>query len=139
MPAYRSDQHLVHLSVTGVPLDNIQWDSFDGGDNVANDVSYPPGGMLPVVNLGGTPTRSDITLTRAWSDPLVAVYKKLDASVGRAPATIPVTTLDANGSPTGATVTYSGVVKSVARPGYDHKGSETAMLQVVIGSNTSIT
>jgi len=139
MPQYRADQHLVHLSVTGVPLDNIQWDTFSGGDLQAADVSYPPGGMLPVVNLGGTPTRSDITLTRAWSDALISVFKKLDASTGRGAATIPVQTLDANGSPTGATITYSGVVKSVARPDYDHKGNDTAMLTVVIGANASIT
>lgn len=138
MPVYRSDQAAVHVTVTGVALDNIVWDTFAGGDNTASSTNYPPGGMQPSIELGGVPTRSPITVTRAWSDALIGVYKALDQASGRTPGAISITTLDATGRPVGVTTTYTGVLLTVTRPGYDHATSAAGMLQLVFGMNESI-
>ena len=139
MPVYRADQHAIHLSVAGVTVDNIVWDKFDGGDLTVDAAQYLPGGMAPQINLGGTPKRSDITLNRAWSYPLVSAFKALDGVTGRAAATVTVQTLSSSGSPTGVPVTYTGVLNGVTRPSTDSTGSNTiANLQVVIGANRAI-
>ena len=135
---YRSDQAAIHVTVAGVPLDNVVWDTMEGGDNVAEDVAYLPGGMAPQINLGGLPKRGDITVTRIWSDALVRVYKQLDQASGQAGVTVTYTVLDASGQSTGSSVTYTGVLKSVTRPNYDSNTSSEAKLQLVIGANQVI-
>lgn len=139
MPVFfRSDQAAIHVSVAGVPLDNVVWDTFEGGDNAAEDVSYLPGGMAPQINLGGLPKRSDIKVTRIWSDALVRAYKQLDQAVGRSTATVTYTVLDAAGASTGEQVTYTGVLKMVTRPNYESNTSKEAMLELTIGANEVI-
>jgi hypothetical protein len=136
---YRANQAAIHLSVDGVALDNVVWDKFEGGDKQAGSTAYAPGGMLPVIELGDTPKRSPITLNRGWSDALIRAYKGLDASTGRKSAKVSVTTLNGDGVPTGETVTYSGIVGAVTRPGYDSEGGNAvAMLQVVINPDSEL-
>lgn len=137
---YRSDQAAVHLQVDGVALDNVVWDTMEGGDASSDGVNYLPGGMVPSVELGGIPKRSDLTLTRVWSDALWQVFKALDNACGRAGAKASYTQLDRSGQVVpGSTITYTGIVKSVARPNYDSNTSGEAKIQVVIGLNGSIT
>ena len=79
----RTDQAQINVEVPGVAFDKESWDVLEGGDNVAEEASVFPGGMKPLVQLGGFPKRSAITVMRPWADTLVPLYKALDAAVGR--------------------------------------------------------
>lgn len=141
MPQYfRSDTARVHLSATGVSLDSVSWDKMEGGDNTAETTNFMPGGMEPSVELGGPPKRSDLTLTRIWSDTLLNVFKKLDAGTGNMAATATYQVLDANKQPvSNGSITYTGIIKSVARPNYDSSTSTEASLVIIMGLNESLT
>lgn len=138
IPNYRSDQARIQVSVGGIPIDNVPWDSFSGGDNVATDVNYNPAGGQSI-NMGGIARRSDITVDRIWSDTLINAYGLLDQGVGVVPVSVSVTTTDANYQATGRTTTYTGILKGATRPAYDSSTSTEARLQLVIGVNGSIT
>lgn len=139
MALYRSDQARIGFQVPGVNLDIVSWDTFEGGENQANNLNYMPGGMQPAVDLGGVPQRSDITITREWSDTLAGIYKPLDNLTGKGTCTVSYQTLDANGNPVpGALFTYTGVIKSVSRPNYDSASSVNGKLQVVISCNSPV-
>jgi len=140
MPTYyRSDQARIQVRVTGIALDNVSWDVMQGGDNVAPSTNYPPGGMQPSVELGGTPRRNPLTVERIWSDTLVAAYKALDSGAGRLAATATYTVLDANGNPVpNSSITYTGVLLETARPDYDSTSSNEAKLRLTIGLNGPI-
>jgi hypothetical protein len=128
------------VAVTGVTLDTISWDKLEGGDPTAETSNYLPGGMEPSIELGGLPKRSDLVVHRIWSDTLVAVYKQLDNGVGRLPGAVTYTVLDANRNPLpGSTISYTGILKAVARPGYDSSTSTEALLSLTFGLNGSIT
>lgn len=137
---YRSDQGRIQVQVAGVALDNTSWDTMAGGDNAATTSPYMPGGMQPVIELGGVPVRSDLTITRIWSDTLINVYKQLDNGVGNLTVTASYTVLDANKNPVAnSTITYTGVLKSVARPDYDSSTTTAAKLTLTVGLNGPIT
>ena len=139
MNFYRSDQAAPHCTVAGVQIDNLLWDSMEGGDATAETVQYPPGGMAPTVDLGGIAKRSDLVITREWSDTLIGIYKQLDAGTGKARVTASYSNLDANGVIVpGSTITYTGTLKGVMRPNYQAGTAELAKLQLTIGMDVPI-
>lgn len=140
MPTYyRSDQQAIHVSIDGITIDNIVWDSFEGGDITAETVTYPPGGMGNKIDLGGIPSRSDITTAREWSDTLISVSKQLQNGVGAARATITKTTLGANKSVVpGSTETYTGTLKGVTVPPYQAGTAEDAKLSLVFAADVAV-
>ena len=144
MPNYRSNQFAIGLTVEGLPegkqTDKVRWDSLEGGDNTVEGTNYLPGGMAPLVALGGIPKRSALTLKRAWSTSLIEVFKALDQAAGQCPATITVATLKANGEvvENAPVITYTGVLGTVTRPNYAAETGETAYLQVVVDPNGPI-
>lgn len=131
MAEYRSDQGSIGLTVTGVTIDNISWDSMEGGDNVVEGQTYLPGGQRPQRSLGGTPKRSPLTLKRIWSDTLINVYKTLDELAGSAIVTATYTVTRA-GIPVAAPITYTGTLGTVTRPNYGSETPEKAFLQVMV-------
>lgn len=135
---YRSDQKSIGFTVSGITLDGVSWDSMEGGDPVAESVDVYPGGMAPQVALGGLPKWSEITIERLWSDVLVAQFKALTGVAGFAPITASDIILGANKVPTGVTITYTGVLTSVMRPGYKASESKDAYLQVKCSVNGQV-
>lgn len=140
MPTYyRTDQSAIHLAVDGITIDNNVWDSMEGGDNTAETVQYAPGAMGQMQDHGGIPKRSEMTLTREWSDLLVSIYKQLDLAVGAARVTASYSVLDANKNVVaGSTITYTGTLKGINRPNYQAGQAESAKLQVVIALDEDI-
>jgi hypothetical protein len=137
IPEYRSDQGSIGLTVAGVTLDNVSWDSFEGGDNTVEGQTYLPGGQRPQRSLGGTPKRSPITMKRIWSDTLINVYKQLDALAGSAVVTATYTVTRA-GIPVAAPITYTGTLGTVTRPNYGSETPEKAFLQIIIDPDGEI-
>lgn len=141
MPLYfRSDTARIQVTVAGITMPADSWSKMDGGDNVAETSQLLPGGMAPAVALGGLAKRSDLTAERPWSDALVAIYKQLDQAAGSAEVSATYTVLGGDKKPiAGSSVTYTGILKSVARPGYDASQSQDAMLQIAVELNEDIT
>lgn len=135
---YRSDQAVINLTVSGITLDTASWDSMEGGEPVAESVDVYPGGMAPQVALGGLPKWSELTIERLWSDVLIAQFKALSSVAGFAPITASYVVLEANKTPSGTTITYTGVLKSVMRPGYKASESKEAFLQVKCDVNGQV-
>lgn len=139
MPIYiRSDMGRIQVQVAGVPLDTVSWDMADGGNIVAETSNYAPGGMEPAIELGGHAKRSDMTVERIWSDVLLGVFKALDNVCGEATASIGYTALNRGVALPNSTITYTGVLKAVDRPGYNSASSAEAKLVLTFGLNRAI-
>jgi hypothetical protein len=137
---FRTDQAVIHVTVSGVTIDDLSWDVLDGGDNTAQSVNYNPGGMAPSVAMGGIPKRSPVKVSRVWSDTLISAYKALDNGTGHLAVTVSYTNLDANGNGVvGSTITYTGILDAVARPGYDSGTASEAKLELTVDCNGAIT
>lgn len=133
---YRTDQAAIHVKLSAITIDDESWDVLDGGDNVAQNKIVHPGGMQPMVSLGGVPIRSEITVERAWSDVLIAAYKALDAAAGGEPIEVGYIQLNGPGRPQGTIFGYTGVLLSASRPNYKAgESNQDAMLKLTIGPN----
>lgn len=138
MPLLRQDQAAISVTVTGVALPFIKsWTMLEGGDVEAEDTKTRPGGMLPQVNLGGPSSRSDCTVTRNYSAALHPYIVQLENVAGRAAMKVAYTILDANGVPSGPTVTMTGILKTVTRPNFDANATGAAFLSLVMGANVA--
>lgn len=138
MANYRSDQFSIGVTVLGLPgglqTDNVAWDALEGGDNTVEGVQYLPGGMKPMLQLGGIPKRSNMTVKRIWSDTLIALYKALDAYAGQLEMKITVTTLNTKREavPGAEVFSYTGILGTVTRPNYSSETPEKAWLQLEV-------
>lgn len=139
MALYRSDMGHISVSVAGVTIDNVSWDSMEGGDITVDSQNYNPGGMVPAVSLGGKRSRSTLTIERVYSDTLVGAYIALDNAAGIAAVTASFQTLAADHkTPVGNPITYTGTLGTVTRPKYDSTSSSPQMLQIVVDCNEAI-
>lgn len=138
MRYYRSDQAAIHVKFAAVTIDDESWDMLDGGDNIAPNKVIHPGGMQPMVSLGGVPIRSEITVERNWSDVLFPVFKELDAGAGNEPVEVGYVVLNGPGRAQGTIFAYSGVLLGVSRPNYKGGESPDAMLKLTIGPHGPI-
>jgi hypothetical protein len=127
---YRTDQASIGVTVAGIALPEGSWDVLEGAENMVEGVSVLPGGMAPQRALGGIPKRGPATVKRLWSEPLVLVFKQLDALAGYGDITITYTVLNRNKTATIFTDTYTGVMGTVSRPNYEAKTSEPAYLTI---------
>lgn len=134
MPLLREDQALIHVDVNGVGLDAKPWTTLSGGELQAQSVNTRPGGMQASKELGGPVMRSDVTVTRQYSnDVLHGKLMALDKACGKATTHVSWTPLDADGNPSGASVTYSGILKQVTHPNLDANASAAQFLTLVVG------
>jgi len=139
VPVYfRSDQAQILVEIKGVTLDKESWSVMEGGDNTAEEAQTFPGGMKPLVALGGFPKRSKITVSRPWQDTLVTAYKQIDPLVGKAVVTVSYQVLNSNKEPFGEPINYEGILDSVTRPNYKAGTSEEAMLVITVSPNGEI-
>lgn len=138
MKYYRSDQAQISVTVEGVAIDNVSWDSMEGGENEVEGLDILPGGMAPQIALGGIPKRKPVTIQRVWSDTLIGVYKALDAVAGNAAVTASYTVLGTNKKPAFSPITYTGVLGTVTRPNYKAGTSEEAFLQLMVHLNGEV-
>ena len=132
MPFIRSDQAVIHVKVAGVTLDTEPWSSLEGGDNTPEMVQAYPGGMKPLVSLGGFPKPTPLTVTRPWEEALIKPYKQLYKNAGQAEAEVSYQALNAEKKPYGEVVTYTGTLGTVTRPNYKAGTSEEAKLTITV-------
>ncbi len=126
----RQSQSLIFVSVELTPGKMTRLpDPFDkrtGGDADSGETKYKPGGMGPEVPLGGTPTVSNVTVTRYYDlDRDHDLATALAGRVGRAKMSVSDQPLDANGIPVGKPRIWTGILKTVNFPDSD-SGSDTA-------------
>jgi hypothetical protein len=127
---YRTDQASIGVTVAGIALPEGSWDVLEGAENTVEGVTALPGGMGPQRAMGGIPKRGPATVKKLWSEPLVLVFKQLDALAGQGGITIIYTVMNANKTATVFTETYTGVMGTVERPNYDAKTAEPAYLTI---------
>jgi hypothetical protein len=120
-------------------LDTTSWDKATGGDIVAANDKYNPGGMGPQIAVGGLRTRDDMTVERAWSDALIQVFVPLDNLAGSARIHVGLTPLKADRkTANGNTITYPGVLQKVTRPDVDSGDSKVDTLKIVISCDEQL-
>lgn len=138
MPTYyRSNQAEIHVASPVIAFDLESWDMMEGGDPVAEETVVFPGGEAPQVALGGLPKWTPLTIERAWSETLAALYKAIANSAGTAPVTVSYIQRGA-GKPTGTVYTYEGVLTSAERPKYKATESVEAFLKITVGVNGQV-
>ena len=136
MPYIRSDQAQINVELTGANATvidpSIAWSGLEGGDNTPETAQAFPGGMKPLVALGGFPKPTPLTVTRPWDEALIVPYKKMWALAGQAEVKVTYRALNANKEPFGEPVSYTGILGTVTRPGYKAGTSEEAKLQLTV-------
>jgi hypothetical protein len=133
---YRESQGNITVVVNGVSLPTSSWATLAGGDAAAGSNKTRPGGMGKGVELGGQVVRTDATVTRQWSDALIAVYYDLDGSAGNTVASVSFTPLNLNKSMSGQpSFTWTGILLTVTPPPVSAESDTAAFLSIVIGLN----
>ncbi len=135
---YRSDTALIVINVENITVDTEPWDIFEGGEKKSAGLKVFPGGMAEQIELGGTPEREAIKVSRKWSDVLVNAFAKLDEGAGNAHMEVSVTNLNALKVPTGPTTTWSGILLECKQPNRKAGPSEEIYLELTMGPHGPI-
>lgn len=139
MAIYAANQWRIQVNVDGVKLDSVSWDKASGGDIVAENQTYNPGGMGPQITTGGIRKRNDITVDRVWSDALIGKFIKLDNAAGIAATTVSLTPIKSDKKTSAShPIVYTGVLKQVTRPPSDSSSSTLESLSLVVSLNETI-
>ena len=113
-------------------LDLGIWDKRDGGQVDSEEYKYPPGGMRPVVSLGGRKNVDNITVSRLYR--LVRDHQeligRLMAGVGKARMEVSQQPLDIEGNAFGRPIVWRGILKRCTPPGVDSESSDPAMIEL---------
>jgi hypothetical protein len=133
---YRSDEGLIQVSVAGVPLDNIAWDTMEGGELSASSNYYHPGNQGPGLELGGLRVPSALTVMRGWSDTLYGLYVALYNAAGFTTGSVSYVPRSKGGATLKPT-TYQGVLLTVTRPNYSASTDDATYLSLVFGLSES--
>lgn len=140
-PLYlREDQAIIQAGASGtyggVNLANLptvySWATLEGGILEAASVFTRPGGMLSGRQLGGPSERTDSTITRQMIPELQAWIVPFELGCGVAAAYVTYTLLDRNKNPTGATVSMTGILKSVVRMNFNANNNAAGFFGLVI-------
>ncbi len=130
----RQDQFQIHLSINGI--DYGEWDKCTGGESLANEIKFRPGGMQPEQSLGGTVSVSDVVVDRLYD--VLRDGSNLSAYLaanGRGSAIVSRQPLDINGNPAGEAFVWTGIVKAVKLPDADGENNAAAMVSVTVSPN----
>ena len=141
----RSDTYTVNVRIahprTGAMINYRVFDKVAGGEVDSGATITRPGGLAQSLALGGPPTVSNLTVSRAY--PLARdhdVIQQLYDSVGRCPVVVTIQPLDINANAYGKPIVYGGLLKRVKTLDIDSESSAAGMLEleiVVDGGPTS--
>jgi len=127
----RQDTFKVTLMVDG--LGYGIWDKKTGGELDSDELKYHPGGMAPVISLGGKKLPGNITLQREYDgDNDGSNVAVLFPKVGSARATVKQNTLDFDGNSYGKQIVWKGILKKVSVPDVDSEGNAAALMEIEI-------
>lgn len=134
MAYIREDQAAITVTVDDKAYGD-SWASVEGGNLEADDSKTRPGGMGKEVSVGGPASREDITVETQLSDIVIGWHKELENKIGTGRVKVGITFLAADRTPTGASQTMTGILKSVALPDMASDGNEVGMYQLVVSAD----
>jgi hypothetical protein len=131
----RKDTWLVGATLTdaGVSIDLGIFDTKTGGDADSDDVTYYPGGMQPMVTLGGKKTTANVVLQRLYDRVADgALGNKLIAATGRGAMSVTQFAMDDNGNEFAPGWTWIGKLKRVLIPDVDSNSTDAAIMELEV-------
>jgi len=139
----RDDQAQIILTVDGITYDNdgsgtASWATYEGGKLTVSGSKTRAGGMGDEVEIGGLPSRGDVTITIQNSDTMLANHATLESRLGKGKWVVVLTALDEEGNVRtgkGARFTLTGKGKEASKPGGNFGSSAAGMYTVVVGVN----
>lgn len=132
----REDGYSVALTIDG--LDFGVWDALDGGGIDSEETRYKPGGLAAEVALGGTRTRSNITLRKLYDEGIHASYHWLDERAGRAAVVVTRQPLDTDGNAYGRPLIYKALLKAVTPPTVDSTSSDAGLIEIEVTPSATL-
>lgn len=130
-----SREAAIHSTVDGVNFPAVQsWATFQGGDAQAATSQLMPGNVMPSIAVPGPVTRTNVTVTRPYTQELHAFVPALEAALNGS-MSASYTPTDGDGNPNSLTVTRTGILKEVQIPNWDAKSGETVYLGLVMECN----
>jgi hypothetical protein len=134
----RVDQYDISVSIDNTDLGTF--DKMSGGDIDSEEQKYKPGAMAPQISLGGSVTVSNVTVQRLYRlDRDLPLFPFLKGRVGKGQVVIKKQSLDVDGNPFGAPITYQGKLKMVNLPDADSEASTAALVQLEVSSGGTVT
>lgn len=128
----RKDQHRVTVVVDGRKLG--VFDVLTGGETDSDELKYRPGGMAPVISLGGVVTVGQLIVSRLYKlqrDHLQVHW--LLGRVGKGNVTVSKAVLDPDGNAFGKPLVTKGVLKRVTPPEVDSNATgDAAVIELEI-------
>src|SRR5262245_8063251 len=127
----RKDQHRVTVIVDGFNMG--VWDVMTGGEGDTDELTYKPGGMAPVVSLGGIVTLGQVVVSRLYR--LERDHGRahwLMDRVGRANVVVNKVVLDANKHAFGKPIVWRGKLKRVTLPEVDSNSTDAATIELEV-------
>lgn len=128
----RKDQHRVTVIVDGTNLG--VFDVLTGGETDSDELKYRPGGMAPVISLGGVVTVGQVIVSRIYQlqrDHLQVHW--LLGRVGKGNVVVNKAVLDPDGNAFGKPLVTKGVLKRVTPPEVDSNATgDAATIEIEI-------
>jgi hypothetical protein len=125
----RKDQFDTTVTIDGVLLGTF--DSMTGGESDSDSLTYKPGGMAPIVTLGGTVTVGQVIIARLYRlerDHQTIAW--LLSRVGKGSMVVKKQPLDTDGNTYGKPIVTSGVLKRVTPPEVDSTSGDAALIEL---------
>jgi hypothetical protein len=128
----RKDQHRVTVVVDGQKLG--VFDVLTGGETDSDELKYRPGGMAPVISLGGVVTVGQLIVSRLYKlDRDHSRIHWLLGRVGVGQVTVTKTVLDPDKNAFGKPLVTKGVLKRVTPPEVDSNATgDAAVIELEI-------
>jgi hypothetical protein len=128
----RKDQHRVTVIVDGKNLG--VFDVLTGGETDSDELKYKPGGMAPLISLGGVVTVGQLIVSRLYRlqrDHLQVHW--LLGRVGKGNVVVNKAVLDPDGNAFGKPLVTKGVLKRVTPPEVDSNATgDAAVIELEI-------
>jgi hypothetical protein len=134
----RRDQYDTTVVIDGRNLGTF--DTLTGGETDTDELTYRPGGMGPVVSLGGLTTIGQVVVGRLYRlerDHVLVHW--LMGRVGKGEAVVSKQPLDPDGNAWGKPLTYRGVLKRVTPPEVDSNSTEAATIELEVTPRGAVT
>lgn len=127
----RKDQYDTRVSVDGRNLGTF--DTMTGGEVDSDELKYKPGGMAPLVSLGGSITIGQVVVSRLYRlqrDHLLVHW--LLSRIGKGKVVVNKQPLDPDGNAFGKPLVYRGILKRCLPPEVDSTSTDPALIEIEV-------
>lgn len=122
------------LAIPGIPL-IIGFEKWAGGDIESDETKYRSAASRKETARGGMSSRQNVTLSRECDAATWALKDALSDCAGVEPCTAVRQMLDNRGSPVGAPMTVTGIVKAIKWPDFDLSSSAVGLLEIEVSAD----